>query len=78
MSKSLHVRADSDTGPVVAYALSGWELLLAFLALLSLIGFLAVIILSREAKSRKMRFGIFIEREYENGETERSEWPTQH
>jgi hypothetical protein len=62
----------------VAYILSGWELLLAFLALLGLIGFLAVVLLSREAKSRKMRFGIFIEREYEDGKTERSEWPTQH
>jgi hypothetical protein len=78
MSKSLPVRADSDTGLVADYALSGWELLVAFLALLGLIGLLAVILLSREARSRKMRFGIFIEREYENGEVERSEWPTQH
>jgi len=63
---------------VLAYALDGWELLVAIIAILAFIGFLAMVILSREARSRKMRFGIFVEREYEDGTRDDSEWPTQH
>jgi len=63
---------------MVAYALDGWELLVAILALLVFIGFLAVILVTRESKSRKLRFGIFMEREYEDGRKDDSEWPTQH
>lgn len=75
---SLPIRSDSDTGRVLGYALDGWELLVAVIALFGFILVLALILLTRESRSKKMRFGIFVEREYEDGTRDDSEWPTQH
>jgi hypothetical protein len=63
---------------VLAYVLDGWELLLAIIALFAFILVLALVVLTRETRSKKMRFGIFVEREYEDGSRDDSEWPTQH
>jgi hypothetical protein len=65
-------------GSVLAYVLDGWELLLAIIALFAFILVLALVVLTRETRSKKMRFGIFVEREYEDGSRDDSEWPTQH
>jgi len=63
---------------MVAYALDGWELLVAIIAILIFVTVIALILIGRESKSRKVRFGIFVEREYDDGRRDDSEWPTQH
>jgi len=62
--------------------LSGWQLGTVIIASIVVGGFLLVLIIIREGRSRRVRVGVFIEREtlaepFEE-EDHPSEWPTAH
>ena len=61
--------------------LTGWTLAITIIAVVLVIGFLVVLALMREGRSRKVRVGLFVEREYlpeEERPADVSEWPTKH
>ena len=46
-------------------ALDGWQLVAVIVAALIIGCFLVVLVILREGRSRKVRVGVFVEREYE-------------
>jgi hypothetical protein len=64
----------------VTAVLEGWPLAATIIAAVLVVGFVVMVLLMREGRSRKLRVGVFVEREYEDGSKDvpRSEWPTQH
>jgi len=70
---------------MVAAALDGWQLAGTIIAAIFVFGLIIVLMLMREGKSKKLRVGMFVEREYDpdyapydREEDHPSEWPTQH
>ena len=62
-------------------ALSGWQLGSVIIAAILVAGFLLVLVILREGRSRRVRVGVFVEREHLDPplvEEDQSEWPTQH
>jgi hypothetical protein len=65
----------------IGAALDGWQLAAVVIVGLVVIGFLVVLVILREGKSRRVRVGVFVEREHLDPplvEEDQSEWPTQH
>ena len=60
--------------------LTGWTLAVVIIAVVLVVGFLIVLLVMREGRSRKVRVGVFVEREYtpEDSSGPPSEWPTKH
>jgi len=69
---------------MTAAALDGWQLAGTIIAAIFVLGFILVLMIMREGKSRKLRVGMFVEREYDpdppydQEKEDHSEWPTQH
>jgi hypothetical protein len=60
-------------------SLDGWQLAACVIAGVLVLGFVLVLLIMREGRSRKIRVGMFVEREYEpERDVPDSEWPTQH
>jgi len=63
-------------------ALDGWQLAAVVIVAVIVAGFLLTLVVVREGRSRRVRVGVFVEREsldapYDQ-ESDHSEWPTQH
>jgi len=66
---------------MTAAALDGWQLAGTIMAAIFVLGFILVLMVMREGKSRKLRVGMFVEREYDQEPdpmADQSDWPTQH
>jgi hypothetical protein len=67
---------------MIATTLAGWQLVAVILAALIIGGFLVVLLILREGKSRRVRVGVFVEREQmaveELEPIPPEDWPTQH
>jgi hypothetical protein len=61
----------------VIAALDGWQLAAVVIVGVLVLGFLLTVLIMREGRSRKLRVGMFVEREYEP-EGPPEDWPTQH
>jgi Tfp pilus assembly protein PilP len=59
-------------------ALDGWQLAACVIVGVIVLGVLLVLLIMREGKSRKVRVGMFVEREYEPEIQDPEDWPTQH
>jgi hypothetical protein len=56
----------------VIAALDGWQLAAVVITALIIAGFLIILLILREGKSRKVRVGVFVEREYEESRIQSS------
>jgi hypothetical protein len=56
--------------------LDGWQLAAVAIVAVFVAGFILTIVVMREGRSRKVRVGMFVEREYEDGpiKRERDDW----
>jgi nitrate/nitrite transporter NarK len=68
----------------VIAALDGWQLAAVIIVGALLVAFIVVLVLMREGRSRKVRVGVFVEREYDalykakhDEDEDTQEWPTQ-
>ena len=66
---------------VTAAALDGWQLAGTIIAAIFVFGLIIVLMLMREGRSKKLRVGMFVEREYDEEHDpmrDQENWPTQH
>ena len=60
-------------------ALDGWQLVAVIFAALLIGGLIILLLVLREGQSKKVRVGVFVEREYrDEAPDDKTEWPTQH
>jgi tetraacyldisaccharide-1-P 4'-kinase len=56
----------------------GWQLAAVIIVGTIIVGAVAVMVLMREGRSRKVRVGVFVERDYDgHDKDDPSDWPTQ-